>query len=939
MSRPHLFVENRGQIHTPEGKPLPQILYHLSGKGVSVSLTAQSMHYSFFRKISGEAAPAIDGILSPEKYETVGLDVQLSGANPSPKITAEDQQGYYENFYLQGCGKARLSNVHSYARIVYHDVYPHIDWIVYVPENGSTSGVKYDFIVHPGGNPGDIKLKYPDVSAVSLNSDGSLTASSELGNLQEAKPYSYIRESGQEVPAGYRLDGSLLSFTVQAPAGKTLVIDPQVIWATYYGGSGADYGYAAACDVMGYGYMAGRTNSTSNIATLGSHKTTATGSGDAFLAKFSRLGVPVWATYFGGGMQDFGTAIALDHNSGSLYLCGYTQSTDSIATSGSHQTTLNLGSNIVWPDGFIAKLNMVTGLLSWSTYYGGDAADYINAAVCDASGDLYVAGISTSLNGVATSGSFNTVQDGFVARFSASGVRQWGIYVGGTKADYISGICSGVGPGVFISGYTASSTGIATTGAHQALKADTNDAFLMSITPSGGVSWGSYYGGIGDDYADAIVSDAAGNIYLCGTTRSGNNISTPGSHQASNGGASDAFLAKFSSGGTRIWGTYYGGSGSDGSQPYSPAVVCKGSVDYARNRIWLSGTTMSPNAIATPNSYQDSLSSSNLQDAFLAMFDTSGKRIWASYLGGPGVDMGSAIACNASGDVYFCGSTYSTTDFVTPMAYQSSIAGVAADVFFLYLNDSTSKVSLVDVPARCAGDSFLLNYRITANGSFGPGNVFRVQLSNAAGMFSAPVLIGSLTTSTGGIIPCRLPVGISGTYKLRIAATNPSFISDTLSVQINPLPQPVIGRSGNMLVTGSFSSYQWYKDTIAISGATKQTYSPATNGQYRVTVRSSAGCIGTSAAFNLSNVGVSNLSFQGGTIVYPNPVRDVLVIEDAVAGTVVRLKNMLGQDAAARRLITSAKQEISTEALPAGVYMLLLEHPDGVKTSLRILKQ
>ncbi|HRD40160.1 MAG TPA: SBBP repeat-containing protein, partial [Bacteroidia bacterium] len=90
------------------------------------------------------------------------------------------------------------------------------------------------------------------------------------------------------------------------------------------------------------------------------------------------------------------------------------------------------------------------------------------------------------------------------------------------------------------------------------------DAFLVKFNSSGVQQWGTYYGGAGLDYGQGSACDNLGNVYLTGYTQGGSNISTPSSHQVSYGGGSlDAFLVQFNSSGTRQWGTFYGGAGSD----------------------------------------------------------------------------------------------------------------------------------------------------------------------------------------------------------------------------------------------------------------------------------------------------------------------------------------------------------------------------------------
>jgi len=113
-------------------------------------------------------------------------------------------------------------------------------------------------------------------------------------------------------------------------------------WGTYYGGAGSVWGQSCATDAAGNVYMAGATNSGTDIATAGSHQSVLVTAGawiDAFLVKFNSAGIRQWGTYYGGSGDDVGNSCATDA-SGNVYMAGWTDtpSGTSIATFGSHQS-------------------------------------------------------------------------------------------------------------------------------------------------------------------------------------------------------------------------------------------------------------------------------------------------------------------------------------------------------------------------------------------------------------------------------------------------------------------------------------------------------------------------------------------------------------------------------------------------------------------------
>ena len=93
--------------------------------------------------------------------------------------------------------------------------------------------------------------------------------------------------------------------------------------------------------------------------------------------------------------------------------------------------------------------------------------------------------------------------------------------------------------------------------------------------------WATYYGGTGWDNANSVACDASGNVYIAGTTNS-SNIASAGFQNVYGGGSYDAFLVKFDASGNRLWATYYGGTGAD----YGHSVACD-----ALGNVYLAGYT------------------------------------------------------------------------------------------------------------------------------------------------------------------------------------------------------------------------------------------------------------------------------------------------------------------------------------------------------------
>ncbi len=380
----------------------------------------------------------------------------------------------------------------------------------------------------------------------------------------------------------------------------------KLLWATYFGGSGVDYGTGEAIDKSGNVYLTGGTTSTSGIATSGAYKTSP---GGVFLAKFNSSGSLLWATYYGDNNNDVGGGVVTD-SSGNIYMTGYTNSDSGIATKGAYQTS-NGGNS----DAFVAKFSP-SGSVLWGTYLGGNKEDGGSDIVIDASENIYIVGSTYSDSGIATIGAYQTSyrgnNDAFLAKFNSSGSLLWATYYGANdEGDALLTIDrSG---NTYIGGSTYSGSGMATSGAYQTTGSSKDGAaFLAKFSFSGNLLWATYYSENNSGYG--VVTDTFGNVYLTGFTRSTSPITTSGAYQSYNAGSYDTYIVQFSPSGSLLWATYYGGLYDDLGDFIA--------IDKSNN-VYIAGETQSYSGIATSGAYQTSLAGSGAPDnynAFLAKF-------------------------------------------------------------------------------------------------------------------------------------------------------------------------------------------------------------------------------------------------------------------------------------------------------------------------------
>jgi hypothetical protein len=123
-------------------------------------------------------------------------------------------------------------------------------------------------------------------------------------------------------------------------------------------------------------------------------------------------------------------------------------------------------------------------------------------------------------------------------------VRLWGTYYGGSEDDHGRSCATDGSGNVYLAGWTSSANAIAS-GGYQNYGGGYSDAFLVKFNTNGVRQWGTYYGGSNFDILYSCTTDSIGNVYLAGETGSTNSIAS-GGHQNTHGGVySDAFLVKF----------------------------------------------------------------------------------------------------------------------------------------------------------------------------------------------------------------------------------------------------------------------------------------------------------------------------------------------------------------------------------------------------------
>lgn len=249
--------------------------------------------------------------------------------------------------------------------------------------------------------------------------------------------------------------------------------DGTLLWATFLGGSSADFAYGVGTDGGGNVYVCG-TAASADFPTSGPFQRPPGGERDGFVSKFSAGGALLWSTLLGGSMWDAAQGIAVG-DAGDVYVTGWTNSADFLATA-------TAGGSRNGDDVFAVKL-APDGEILWSALFGGTDPDSGEAIALDSSGAIYVAG-STYSSDFPSEGTtdlaFGGLIDSFVAKLDPDGSLVCSTLLGGASIEQANGISLDRYGGVYIAGETRSPD-FPTRDAFDPTLGGTADAFVAKL--------------------------------------------------------------------------------------------------------------------------------------------------------------------------------------------------------------------------------------------------------------------------------------------------------------------------------------------------------------------------------------------------------------------------------------------------------------------------
>lgn len=409
------------------------------------------------------------------------------------------------------------NNDFGISELLYQNIYQKIDLVFF----STHVGLKYNFIIHPGGNPNEISFKITTNLLIknNLNSLNFYSSNeSKIALFSDSNLFSY--QSAQQNVNSSFIEKSTKScseicygFNVGSyDTTKNLIIDPY--WV--------EFDKNITLSNLGTNIMQAngmQFDNEGNILVYGQIEIK--NETNLFIVKYLPDGSIVNYKVFGGSGNDSvdinnnGKAIQIDNND-NIYLTGYTNSIDLPNAKNNYSGSL---------DAFLIKLSKNLDIVN--SYYLGGSKDDKGKSIAIYDNTIFVSGITSSTNFTVKSAIEKTFNggniDGFIAKFDLNCDLIFSTYFGGNRDDNIISTNVDHQGNLIVTGSTTSSSFNITQNAIQPIIAssDAPDAFIAKISNDGSsIIFNTYFGGDGTDQGNGIAIDSSNNIYVIGTSTS-----------------------------------------------------------------------------------------------------------------------------------------------------------------------------------------------------------------------------------------------------------------------------------------------------------------------------------------------------------------------------------------------------------------------------------
>jgi hypothetical protein len=629
------FMENAGQW-------APEVLFRTISDVGPIWITTNGIVYDFKKKATNKR---IIGDV---------CKLNFAGMNNAKNLIAEGGEPISTkfNFFKGKDYSSANKSVSAYKEVIVKNIYDGVDIRYYY----DTEGFRYDLIIAPNTDVSKIKFEAVGVDKIEQISASDLVFNTTVGSYEHGKIFAYQKDNNliDEVDCRFVLADNSIQFEVKNyDKDKELVIDPLTA-STLIGGSSSDYarGTTMAIDGSGNIYFTAYTWSNDFPTSVGCYDNTVNTTADIIIGRLSAdFSTLDYCTYFGGDGSDQSRGIAINAG-GNVYITGQSSSSDLPGTVGKYQANLAGGN-----DGFIAIFNASLSTLVGTTYIGGATNNEEPYDIdFDGSGNVYIAGNTSSDNFPTTAGVYSTALSGtkdcFISKFSADlTTLSASTYVGGAGSENCYEMVIATNGDVYITGETPAGYPV-TAGSYDEIHNGGNDIFVSAVSSDlTTLKYSTFIGGDAGDRGEAITTDGT-KIYVSGFGTT-NFPTTAGAYDQTHNGTLDGVVCVLPMDLSSLtYSTYFGGA-NDQEYARSIAVGSDG-------KIYTAGYTQSTDFPTVAGAHDQSLTYAvNPQpDGFACKFSADLASLeYSTLLGDQARDYGEFIILDASDNAYVMGYT------------------------------------------------------------------------------------------------------------------------------------------------------------------------------------------------------------------------------------------------------------------------------------------
>lgn len=606
------------------------------------------------------------------------LGFSFAPAEGESRWRGEDATAARRNWFRGADPDGWVRGVRSFRAARWPALAPGIDLVV-----RSVGGrPRYDLELDAGADPSAVVVRVDGATGLALDERGALVVETPLGDLVQSPPLAWDADGRSRSVRFALLDDRHFTFVAAGgPGTARWTIDPVLVWSGFLGGSFEEEIVAIERLSNGDLVVAGPCLSDDFPVTFGALLPFYQGGfSDGFVSRLSADATTLLgSTYVGGTDLDWVQDAAVGPGD-TITLTGYTRSPD-FPTQGGFGDSFGGQRDL-----FALRLNAAADTLIWSGYVGGAFDDRGNAVAVAADGGAVVVGGSNGLfptTGAVVQSAFKGglfAGDAVALRIRADGSDvEWATYLGSSGDDTATQVHVAASGEVTVVGLAGGGSMPTTFGSFDNTFNGQEDGFVLRLAADASqLVWGTFFGGSGSDGVLGLDVDTTGRVAICGASDSLDLPTTAGAPQPANAGGDDGFVARLSADGQSLEVATYVG-GEDEDEAQEVRFE-------SGDALAVVGNTRSLGYPVSPGSFQPDLddTNGNLSDAFVTRLDAAGASFdYSTYLGGAENDRALALAVLAPGELLVVGQTRSFDFPRLGTTYQSVYNGSSQGMGFL----------------------------------------------------------------------------------------------------------------------------------------------------------------------------------------------------------------------------------------------------------------